>query len=139
MAYCFVYLDKSKVTHNFFFMHDLTSKLNLHSLLNTLLSITGKMQLRFFTLRKYIIRKKFTCLNIFYGLGFSSVSLGEQMMLNLSSSITQVQSQDCLDLHKKFHKTFLQLRFPPSYFFLKKPALSGINRQWKPPCFKMSR
>ena len=46
-------------------------------------------------------------------LGFSSVSLGKQMMLNLSSSMTQVQSQDCLDLHKKSHKTFLQLRFPP--------------------------
>ena len=43
-------------------------------------------------------------LNIFYGFGFSSVSLGEQMMLNLSSSMTQVQkSQDCLDLHKKSH------------------------------------
>ena len=53
--------------------------------------------------------------------------------------MTQVQSQDCLDLQKKSHKTFLQLRFPPSYFYLKKPALSGINRQWKPPCFKMSR
>ena len=54
------------------------------------------------------------------------------MMLNLSSSMTQVQSQDCLDLHRTSHKTFKKT-------FLKKPALSGINWQWKSPCFKMSR